>query len=152
MSVPNLWSPIEVGRVIEASPGEVFAVLRDPRTYPQWLDGAQRIRRVDRDFPRPGATFEHSVGPSEAVTVNDSSEVVAVERGRRLVLRVHVGPLDGTVELLTLPHPKGTEVRFREQPDGWGRLFTPALRLVLSGRNGHSLRQLEQVVLDRRRT
>lgn len=138
-------------RTLAASPAEVFAVLSDPRTYPDWLDGAQRIRRVDPGFPRPGTAFDHSVGPSPATTVDDSTEVVAVEPARRLVLRVHVGPVDGTVELRVTPHPHGAEVCFRERPDGWARTLTPVLRLLLHGRNLDSLRRLEAVVAARRR-
>ena len=133
-----------------ASPAEVFAVLSDPRTYPDWLDGAQRIRGVDPAFPEPGTAFHHSVGPSEALTVDDSTEVLEVEAARRLLLRVHVGPVDGTVDLLVHPHPAGSEVVFRERPDGWARALTPLLRLLLRGRNADSLRRLEDVVTARR--
>ena len=51
----RLRSPAEVRVVVPAPPAAVFAVLSDPETYPEWLAGAQRIRRVDDDFPDAGS-------------------------------------------------------------------------------------------------
>jgi uncharacterized protein YndB with AHSA1/START domain len=143
----SLWQPVEVRREIAgAEPAAVFAVIADPETYPRWLLGAQRIRHVDDTFPRPGAKFDHSVGASPTYSVDDSSEVLEVEPEHRLVLRVHVGPMDGSVEFVVERAAAGSLVIFREAPDGWARLAMPALRLVLRGRNAESLRRMEDVV------
>lgn len=146
-SLPDLWSPVEVRRDVDASPEDVFAVLADPHTYPDWLLGAQRIRSVDDGFPAVGTEFHHSVGVSDkAPTVDDSTEVTDAEPPHRLSLRVKAGPMRGTVELLLLPTKRGTEIRFRERPAGLQAICTPAVRLVLHGRNVESLRRLGAVV------
>ena len=144
--LPSPWSPVEARRAVAAAPEVVFDVLADPRTYPDWLVGAQRIRSVDPSFPAPGAQFEHSVGATEAATVDDVTEVRAVDRPRRLRLLVHAGAFHGDVELLVEPRADGSEVRFRERPVGWAAALTPVLRTVLHGRNAESLRRLADLV------
>jgi uncharacterized protein YndB with AHSA1/START domain len=144
----SLWQPVEVRRTMaDVGPEAVFAVVADPDTYPRWLIGAQRIRHVDETFPAPGSSFDHSVGASPTYSIDDSSEVLDVEPDHRLVLRVHVGPVDGSVELIVEPVAAGSLVVFREVPEGWPKLVLPALRPVLRGRNAESLRRLEQVVV-----
>ena len=138
------WSPVEARAEIPAPPEEVFDVLSNTRTYPEWLVGAQRIRAVDPEFPAPGAEFHHSVGPSEAVTVDDSSEVLEVLPPYRLELQVHVGPLRGIVDFLVAPTGGGSEVRFRERPAGRARVLLPVLRPFLHARNARSLHQLTE--------
>ncbi len=137
-----LWSPVEARADIPAPPGDVFAVLSDPRTYPDWLVGAQRIRAVDPDFPKPGAEFHHSVGPTKDVTVDDSSEVLEVLPPYHLELRVSAGPMRGIVDFVVAPTSDGSEVRFRERPAGRARALLPVIRPVLHARNARSLRQL----------
>jgi uncharacterized protein YndB with AHSA1/START domain len=141
-----LWSPVEVRGHVAAPPEAVFAVLAEPRTYPDWLVGAQRIRSVDRDFPAPGAGFDHSVGPTEATTVDDSSEVLDADPPHRLSLLVHAGLLHARVDLLLVPRDDGTEVRFRERPVGWAAALTPLVRPTLHARNLESLRRLSDLV------
>lgn len=140
------WSPVEVRRDLPASPDVVFDLLADPRTYPHWLVGNQRIRAVDDDFPAVGAGFDHSVGATEESTVDDESEVLESDPPHRLSLLVKAGPLRGAVTFLLLPSRDGTEVRFRERPVGWMAALTPFLRLILHGRNVESLRRLAQLV------
>lgn len=147
-AIRKLWSPVEVRTEIEAPPAEVFAVLAEPTTYPDWLVGAKQIRDVDDRFPEAATEFHHTVGAGP-VSVDDSTEVLEVHEPERLVLRVHAGPLHGVVELLVLPSPKGTEVRFRERPIGPLALTTPALRPTLQGRNAESLRRLRELVEER---
>ena len=143
MASLNPWSPVEARRHL-ASPAEaVWAVLSDPYTYPHWLVGAQRIRSVDPGYPAPGTAFHHSVGPVDEVTVDDSTEVLASDPPRLLILRVHLGPLQGTVEMRVVSDSVSTEVRFREVPTGPGRLLTPLVRPLLHGRNMESLRRLD---------
>lgn len=141
----KLWSPVEVRGEIAATPAVVFDVLAEPRTYPEWLVGAKRIRAVDADFPSEGAEFHHTVGAGP-VSVDDSTEVLEVDRPDRLKLRVKAGHFNGVVEFLLLASPKGTEVRFRERPIGPPAALTPFLRLSLQARNGESLRQLRELV------
>jgi uncharacterized protein YndB with AHSA1/START domain len=141
----KLWSPVEVRAEIAAPPSEVFDVLAEPRTYPEWLVGAKRIRDVDADFPSKGAEFDHTVGAGP-VSIDDSTEVLEVHRPDRLKLLVKAGHFNGEVEFLVLPSPKGTEVRFRERPIGPPAALTPLLRPSLQARNGESLKQLRELV------
>lgn len=141
----KLWSPVEVRAEIAASPTEVFDVLAEPRTYPEWLVGAKRIRDVDADFPSKGAEFDHTVGAGP-VSIDDSTEVIDVQRPERLELRVKAGHFNGEVVFLLLPSPKGTEVRFRERPIGPPAALTPLLRPSLQARNAESLKQLRELI------
>ena len=50
------WSPVEVHAELPAPPDEVFEVLADPETYPEWLIGAQRIRHDPIPRPVPSST------------------------------------------------------------------------------------------------
>lgn len=146
----SLWSPVEVRRTVAAPRDEVFDAIADPRTYPDWLVGAQRIRHVDPSFPAPGSEFAHSVGPSDEVTVDDTSEAVAVDEDRRLVLEVRVGPVRGGVEfVLGAPTPQTTEIVLRERPIGPAVVLTPVLRPSLGARNEESLRRLDAFLQQR---
>jgi uncharacterized protein YndB with AHSA1/START domain len=142
--VERLLSPAEVRLTVPASPEAVFAVLSDPETYPEWLAGAQHIRRVDDDFPAPGTTFDHEVGPSEATTVADDSEALAVDAPNRLVLEVHAGRVRGVVEFELERTLDGTLVTFREHALGPLGLAMPLLRAPLFLRNRASLERLRQ--------
>lgn len=145
----KLWSPVEVRAEVAATPTEVFDVLAEPRTYPEWLVGAKKIRDVDDGFPATGTEFDHTVGAGP-VSIDDSTEVVEVTRPDRLKLRVRAGHFNGEVEFLLLASPEGTEVRFRERPIGPAAALTPLLRPSLQARNGESLEQLRELVESRR--
>ena len=140
----SLWSPVEVTRELDHPVDEVFAALADPRTYPQWLVGAQRIRSVDDDFPAEGAVFHHSVGVSSDASVDDQSQVRSVDPPHRLELRVEVGPVNGIVEMLVDATDVGCCVRFRERPAGLAAILTPFTRPALGARNTESLRRLDE--------
>jgi uncharacterized protein YndB with AHSA1/START domain len=142
----DLWSPVEVCREIAASPESVFDVLAEPRTYPDWLVGAQRIRGVDADFPSKGAEFAHSVGPTNATTIDDATEVLVVDRPHRLKLLARAGLLRAQVDMLVELAGDGSVVRFRERPVGWAMVLTPLLRPGLAARNIESLRRLADLV------
>ena len=145
----GLLAPSQARTEVPATPEEVWDVISDPTTYPDWLVGAQRIRAVDPSFPDPGSEFQHSVGPTEGTTVDDSTEATHADPPYRLGLEVHAGPFVAAVELLVLPSPKGSEIRFSERPLGRWRVLTPVLRPALHARNAESLRRLEQL-LERR--
>ncbi len=144
--ITRLWSPVEVRSTIAAPPEEVWAVLAEPTTYPDWLVGAQEIRAVDADFPKPGSKFHHSVGPDQQATVDDDSTSLEADAPNRLVLEVHVGPMVGTVDFRLRPAPEGTEIRFREVLSGAWRLVMPGMRPVFHARNTKSLEQLAAFV------
>lgn len=151
MDPTALWGPIVVERTCAAPPDEVFAAVCDPDTYPRWLVGAQRMRRVDPEFPAPGAEFHHSVGPTEEATVDDRSAVVAVENEPgvaplALELLVHAGPFHADVRFEIHDDGPGSLVRLSEVPVGPARALTPLLRVPLRLRNARSLQQLSAFV------
>lgn len=147
MDLPWPWSPVEVHQTVEAPRDEVFNAIADPRTYPDWLVGAQKIRSVDPAFPAPGTRFEHSVGPTKDLTTDDDTKALAVQGHRRLLLEVHIGPLHGEVEfMLKKRSDTSTEVCLRERPLGPAAVLTPLLRPVLAGRNQMSLRNLAKFI------
>lgn len=140
------WSPVEARVRVEAPREEVFNALADPATYPTWLVGAQRIRGVDGDFPRPGTHFDHSVGPNGRATIDDDTTVVESQGHRRLVLEVHAGPFTGQVEFDLKKRGEATEVIMRERGTGPASLLTPLLRPALAIRNARSLRNFSRMV------
>jgi uncharacterized protein YndB with AHSA1/START domain len=145
----RLFTPVEVSADLPVSRERLFEVLADPTTYPDWLVGAQRIRRVDPAFPAPTTGFDHSVGPTPEATVDDSTRSVESDPPRRLVLDVHAGPIRAIVTFHLEEIPTGTHLRFLETPTGHAAPFTPVLRPVLYARNAESLRRLRGFV-DRR--
>jgi uncharacterized protein YndB with AHSA1/START domain len=149
LPITDPWSPVEIRTRIDAPREEVFNMLADPRTYPDWLVGAQRIRDVDDQFPQPGTKFEHSVGPNEATTVDDDTEVIETQGHRHLVMEVHVGPMRGEVEFDLKKRGDATEVIMRERPTGPALLLTPLIRPLLALRNQKSMRQFAQMVQER---
>ena len=139
----DLWSPVEVRDSVARSRDEVFRYIADPETYPDWLVGAQQIRHVDDDFAKPGSGFDHSVGVTPGLTVDDHTEVIDRRGERKLALRVHARPFfEGEVVFELLDRGDSTEIVMREEPIGFQRFLTPVLRPLLAARNRASLRQL----------
>ena len=136
---------------IDASPEVVFDVLTDPHAYPRWVVGAQRIRAIDADWPEVGSRFHHTVGAA-AATLDDSTKVVEIDPGKRLVLDARARPVGrALVELHLGPTGAGTHVtmleRLIETPGATvvGRLLDPLIHL----RNVESLRRLRRVAEQR---
>jgi uncharacterized protein YndB with AHSA1/START domain len=143
-ALTRLLSPAEARTTIAAGPEQIYAVLTDPDTYPDWLAGAQHIRHVDADFPNPGTRFDHQVGPAEAVTVDDDSKALIDDPPHRFQLEVHVGPVTGLVDFRLRPTGEGTEVVFRESLTGRLGLAMPVARAILHARNKASLERLKR--------
>ena len=133
---------------VSAPPEAVFAVLSDPFTYAQWVVGCKEIRRVDGDWPEPGATFHHSVGLGP-LTVRDTTSVEVCEPGRRLVLRARARPTGvARVEFELAGLDGGTRVIQTERPiEGpTARLHNPVQDWLIDRRNREGLRRLKQLV------
>jgi uncharacterized protein YndB with AHSA1/START domain len=142
----------EVVRVIAAPPEQVFDVLADGWTFPLWVVGAAHMRDVDRHWPAVGAQLHHSVG-SWPFMLEDTTEVLELDHGRRIVLAARAWPFGvARVELVLDPHPEGTTVRMREAAvAGPARLIPGAVQsLLLRGRNRESLERLAAVVCGQR--
>lgn len=130
---------------------EVFAVLADPRTYPDWLIGAKDIRSVDHAWPEPGSSFHHRVGLFGPLTVADSSTSRALDAPHLLVLEVRARPVGRArvtfrVDALT---PSTTVVEFSEEPIGPARLLAPVAAPLVAARNARSLQHLDDLLHQR---
>ena len=133
---------------LRASVDEVFDVISDPRTYPQWLVGAREIRSIDDGWPAVGTKFHHRVGLVGPVTVADNSEVVAIGAPGTLVLEVRARPLGRgrvTFTLTEEPTLDGrplTHLTMDEVPIGAMAPLRPVLDPPTVGRNRTSLNAL----------
>jgi uncharacterized protein YndB with AHSA1/START domain len=130
---------------IEAPPDAVFRVLSDPRSFARWVVGSQVIRRADRDWPAPGAAFDHSVGLGP-FTISDSTEVLTSHAPHELRLLVRARPLSQAFVTLSLTDlGPATRVRMEEHPaDARSRvLFNPLTDPFVRLRNSVSLRRLK---------
>lgn len=141
-----------VTTTIDAPVARVFAVICDPRTFPDWLLGAQKIRKVDEAWPAPGSAFHHTVGAGP-VHISDRTSVIEVNEPERLELRAHLGPMGSARVIFQLRAKDGmTEVELEEFPDGgvmrvlWSTLGRAALALGIWGRNESSLQQLKAYI------
>ena len=137
----------EVRRTIHADPEAVWAVLADPTTYPDCLVGAQVIRDVDGEFPKPGSDFHHSVGASEELALPDRTTALEAERPHKLTLKVRARPFfEGVVRFRLLATKAGTELVLEEEPVGPLRFVAPLLRPLIVARNAKSLDRLRDLV------
>ena len=133
-------------RVIDATPEQVWAVLADGWLYPLWVVGATRMRDVDDNWPAKGSQLHHSAGVWPLV-LNDTTESLEVETGRRLKLRARGWPLgEADVEITLTPVDDGKrcQVVLEETAvSGPGALVPPPVEAPLLGwRNVESLRRL----------
>jgi uncharacterized protein YndB with AHSA1/START domain len=134
-----------VQRTVEATPAQVWGVLADGWLYPLWVVGATRMRQVDDGWPEAGARLHHSVGVWPLV-IDDETEVVAVEAGRRMHLRARAWPTGEAEVILHIEDGGGATSKVAIEEDlvaGPARLVPPLLRSrVLRMRNRETLRRL----------
>lgn len=136
-------------REIHASTSAVFAVLLDPATYPRWLIGADRIRRVDSGWPAVGSKFHHVVGAGP-LKIADDAEVISIEPGRSLQLKVRARPLVSAVATFrVIGDHERCVVTLQEEPAvrTIGNIVRPVLDPIVHVRNHRSLRRLAAVVI-----
>lgn len=137
-------------RSIDAPLETVFEYLLDPRCYPRWLIGADRIKDVDAHWPQPGARFYHVVG-FPPIKVSDHSQVMEIDAPRRLVLSVHATPLiRGRVTFTLQGDHDGTILCLQEEPERRliGNLARPLLDPMTHVRNHRSLRSLARIIAE----
>lgn len=137
-------------RTIEAPPDRAWSVLADGWLYPLWVVGATRMRDVDETWPAPGSRLHHSAGVWP-LTLDDTTEVIEADPGRRLVLRARAWPF-GEAHVAIELHPsdggKATEIVLEETAvSGPGALVPdPVEGLLLGWRNVEALRRLAMVI------
>ena len=134
-------------RRLNCSPEQVFAVLNDGWSYPLWVVGASRMRDVDDGWPSPGAKLHHSFGVWPLL-IDDSTEVLEIEPGKRLVLEARGWPVGkARVEIAVAPNGDGSLVSISEDASGGpARLVPEPIRKpAIDFRNRESLRRLAYV-------
>jgi len=143
-------------RLVEATPEQVWSVLADGWLYPLFVVGAARMREVDDTWPASGSRLHHSVG-SWPVLVDDTTEVLEVDEGRRLLLLARAWPAgQAHVEIVLEPSgskPGSTVVTMVENATaGPGALVPKPLQdPQLHLRNVETLRRLAYLVEGRAR-
>ncbi|WP_439938065.1 SRPBCC family protein [Nocardia sp. N13] len=144
-------------RPVRATPEQVWSVLADGWLYPLFVVGAARMRDVDETWPAVGARLHHSVG-SWPLMLDDTTEVLEVEEGKRILLLARAWPAGHAhVEISLEPGPgeagDQTVVTIVENATaGPGALIPKALQdPQLHVRNIETLRRLAFVVEGRAR-
>jgi uncharacterized protein YndB with AHSA1/START domain len=140
-------------RPIAATPEQVWEVLSDGWLYPLFVVGAARMRDVDESWPAVGSRLHHSVG-SWPLLIDDTTEVLEVEEGRRLLLLARGWPAgQAHVDISLQPSGDTTVVTMVEDAtSGPGLLIPKPLRdAQLHVRNVEALRRLAFVVEGRTR-
>lgn len=135
-------------RSVSATPEQVWTVLSDGWLYPLFVVGASRMRDVDESWPAVGARLHHSVG-TWPLLIDDTTEVVEVEEGKRLLLLARGWPAgQAHVDISLEPQGDATVVTITEDATaGPGLLVPKPLRDVqLHWRNVETLRRLAFVV------
>ena len=133
---------------MHASPERVWEVLSDGWLYPLWVVGASRMRDVDDSWPQVGSRLHHSVGVWPGL-IDDDTEVLDAEPGRRIALRAKGWPLGEAEVVLELEATgAGTRVTIAETPTkGPGVLVPkPLVDPMLKWRNSEALRRLAYIV------
>lgn len=140
-------------RTVSATPEQVWEVLSDGWLYPLFVVGASRMREVDDSWPAVGSRLHHSVG-SWPVLIDDTTEVLEVDEGRRLLLKARGWPAgEAHVEISLRPDGDATVVTMVEDAtSGPGVLVPKPLRdAQLHWRNVEALQRLAFVVEGRTR-
>jgi uncharacterized protein YndB with AHSA1/START domain len=135
-------------RSVSATPEQVWKVLSDGWLYPLFVVGASRMRDVDESWPAVGARLHHSVG-TWPLLIDDTTEVVEVEEGKRLLLLARGWPAgQAHVDISLEPDGDATVVTITEDATaGPGLLVPKPLRdAQLHWRNVETLRRLGFVV------
>lgn len=133
-----------VERRTTATPEAVWSVLADGWTFASWVVGASRVRAVEPGWPGVGTHIHHSVGTWPAV-LDDNTEAVEVDEGRRLVMLARTRPVgQARVELTLVPDGDGTLIRMTEDfVSGPAKLMPkPARGAALKMRNMETLHRL----------
>jgi uncharacterized protein YndB with AHSA1/START domain len=133
-----------VEQSVNASAAVVWRILADGWLYPLWVVGATRMREVEEEWPAVGAKLYHSVGVWP-LTLDDHTEVLGVEEGRRLTLRARGWP-GGEAEVTVEIEDRGATSLVSITEDLVGgpvRLVPRPMRsAVLRKRNREALRRL----------
>lgn len=129
------------------TPRQVFDVLRDGRSYQNWVVGTRAIRDVDAGWPAPGTRLHYTVG-RWPLRKDDVTTSLSYEPDTRLELEARAWPA-GTAGIVLRAEPveAGTQFSIDEAPRrGPARLIHPAAAALITLRNVETLRRLEAQV------
>ncbi|MGQ4598223.1 SRPBCC family protein [Nocardia sp. R6R-6] len=145
---------VHVETIIPTSPERIFAILADGWLFSAWVVGATHIREVDDDWPAVGSKLHYSAGVWP-LTVDDTTEVVAMAPPRMLELEAKLRPLGSAwIRLELVATASGdTEIRMYEHSKhGLGALIpTTVQELLLVPRNKESLSRLADIAVGKAR-
>ena len=133
-----------VQRRVNCSPEQVFAVLNDGWIYPLWVVGASRMRDVDENWPAPGSRLHHSFGVWPLL-IDDTTEVLAIEPGKRLVMEARGWPIGkARVEITVEADGDGSLITITEDATGGPaqKVPEPIRQPTIDFRNRETLRRL----------
>ena len=136
-------------RVVKAAPPRVFDALLQAENFAYWVVGSKHVRGVDPHWPEVGSAFHHAIGLGP-LHIEDHTEILEVDRPRRLVMSARMGPAGSAVVRLLL-QPLGrrrTRVIMEEEPEAGiiARLPRRFLHRAVGIRNARSLRRLRRLV------
>jgi hypothetical protein len=131
---------------------EPFDVLRDGRSYGDWVVGTRTIRDVDAGWPREGTCLHYTVGYGP-LRHDDITRSLSYAPDERLELEASAWPM-GTAKIVLCAEEKdgGVQLSIEEWPDKGvaARLHNPLLDLLVKVRNGETLRRWEAHARGRR--
>jgi uncharacterized protein YndB with AHSA1/START domain len=134
-----------VSQLFNSPAADVWRVIADGWLYSGWVVGTSRIRAVDDQWPAAGARLHHSVGGWPLV-IDDSTQVTAVEPGRRLEVTARGWPM-GEAKVVIMLEDQNGECRVTISEDavrGPGKMMPKFLRdPLIAVRNRETLRRLE---------
>ena len=124
----------------------VFDVLRDGKSYGDWVVGTRTIRAVDPGWPKEGTKLHYTVGYGP-VRKDDETVSQSYAPDRRLELEARAWPA-GTARIVLTAEERdgGVLVSIDEAPHrGPAKLLhNPLLDLAVKARNVETLRRLER--------
>lgn len=129
-----------------ATPRQVFDVLRDGRSYGDWVVGTREIRDVDEGWPAVGTRLHYRVGYGP-LRKDDVTSCRLYAPDTRIELEAHAWPA-GTARIAITAEVAdgGTLVSIDEHPlRGPAKLLHNRLvDLLVKARNVETLRRLER--------
>jgi hypothetical protein len=127
------------------TPGDVFRVLSDGKSYGYWVVGTRKVRDVTGSWPQPGGQIHYTAGYLP-LRKDDITRSLECDPDSRLKLEAHAWPAGSLhIEIQVLPSPTGCTVVIEEHPKkGILRtLHNPLVDLAIKLRNVETLRRLE---------
>lgn len=129
------------------TPAQVFDVLRDGRTYGDWVVGTRTTSEVEPQWPAEGTAIHYTLG-YRPVRKDGVTTSMAYEPDRRLALEAHAWPA-GTAGIEITAEPRGADtlVSIHEAPlrGPASVVHNPIADLLIRLRNVETLRRLERL-------